>query len=53
MTLPELCLRRPVLATVSSLLIVVIGLVALSRLPVRELPDVDSATVTITTGYFG
>lgn len=53
MTLPELCLRRPVLATVSSLLIVVIGLVSLSRLPVRELPDVDSATVTITTGYFG
>ncbi|MEO0587301.1 MAG: efflux RND transporter permease subunit, partial [Planctomycetota bacterium] len=35
------------------MLIVVIGLVALSRLPVRELPDVDSATVTITTGYFG
>lgn len=53
MTLPELCLRRPVLATVLSLLIVAIGLASLQRLPIRELPDVDAATVTITTNYFG
>ena len=53
MSLPEICLRRPVLATVLSLLIVAVGLASLQRLPVRELPDVDAATVTITTTYFG
>ncbi len=53
MTLPELCLRRPVLATVLSLLIVAFGLVSLGRLPIRELPDVDAATVTVSTDYRG
>ncbi|MCB1992483.1 MAG: efflux RND transporter permease subunit, partial [Geminicoccaceae bacterium] len=53
MTLSELSIRRPVLATVVSLLIVVFGIAALSRLPVRELPDVDRAVVSITTSYTG
>ncbi|SEA55684.1 efflux RND transporter permease subunit [Rubrimonas cliftonensis] len=53
MSLPEICLRRPVLAAVVNLLVIVIGLVAMGRLPVRELPDVDAATVTITTEYTG
>lgn len=53
MNLPEICLRRPVLAAVVNLLVIVIGLVAMGRLPVRELPDVDAATVTITTAYTG
>ena len=53
MTLSELSIRRPVLATVVSLLIVVFGIAALSRLPVRELPDVERAVVSITTSYTG
>ena len=53
MTLPELSLRRPVLATVLNLLIVLIGAVALSRLPVRELPQVDAAEVTVRVNYTG
>jgi multidrug efflux pump len=53
MSVSELCLRRPVLATVLNLLIVAIGLVAMDRLPVRELPDVDAATVTVSTAYTG
>ncbi len=53
MTLSELSIRRPVLATVVSLLIVVFGIASLSRLPVRELPDVDRAVVSITTMYTG
>ncbi len=53
MTLSELSIRRPVLATVVSLLIVVFGIASLSRLPVRELPDVDRAVVSITTTYTG
>ncbi|MET4806111.1 efflux RND transporter permease subunit [Limibacillus sp. MBR-115] len=46
-------IRRPVFALVMSLLMVVIGLAAMSRLPIRELPDVDAAVVTVTTTYTG
>jgi multidrug efflux pump len=53
MTLSELCIRRPVLAAVMSLMIVVFGLASLNTLPVRELPDVDSAIVTVSTSYTG
>ena len=53
MTLSELSIRRPVLAAVVSLLIIVFGIAALMRLPVRELPDVDAAVVTVTTEYTG
>jgi multidrug efflux pump len=52
-TLPEIAIRRPVLATVLSLLVVVLGAAGLLRLPVRELPDVERATVSITTSYIG
>jgi multidrug efflux pump len=41
--------RRPVLATVMSLAILLFGLIALSRMPVREYPDIDSPIVTVTT----
>ncbi|MFQ8433359.1 efflux RND transporter permease subunit [Amaricoccus sp. W119] len=53
MTLPELSIRRPVLATVLNLLIVLIGAVAITRLPVRELPSVDTAEVTVRVNYTG
>ncbi len=53
MTLSDFCIRRPVFATVLSLLIVVLGLASLLRLPVRELPDVDSAVVSVLTTYTG
>ena len=53
MTLSDLSIRRPVLALVASLLIVVIGIASLLSIPVRELPDVDSAIVTVTTTYTG
>ncbi len=53
MTLPSIAVRRPVLAAVISLLILVFGLAALQSIPVRELPDVDSAIVTINTTYTG
>ncbi|HUF88101.1 MAG TPA: efflux RND transporter permease subunit, partial [Thermohalobaculum sp.] len=51
--LSDLAIRRPVLAAVASLLIVVFGLAALLRLPIRELPDVDRAVVSVTTEYTG
>jgi multidrug efflux pump len=53
MTLSDLAIRRPVLALVASLLIVVLGVASLLTLPVRELPDVDSAVVTVVTTYTG
>lgn len=53
MTLSELSIKRPVLAIVSSLLIVTIGIWAMFSIPVRELPDVDRAVVTVSTTYTG
>ena len=41
MSVPDFALRRPVFATVINLLIVLIGAVAVTRLPVRELPSVE------------
>ena len=53
MTLSDLSIRRPVLAIVASLLIVVSGIASLLSVPVRELPDVDAAVVTVSTEYTG
>ena len=53
MSLPELCVRRPVLATVLSLLLVLLGAVAYDRLPVREYPNIDQPVVSVVTGYPG
>ncbi|WP_417820884.1 efflux RND transporter permease subunit [Terasakiella sp.] len=53
MTLSELSIRRPVLAIVSSLLIITAGIASVFSIPIRELPDVDTAVITITTYYTG
>lgn len=53
MTLSDISVRRPVLAAVASLLIIVFGVAALRDLPIRELPNVDTAVVTVTTLYRG
>ena len=53
MTLSDISVRRPVLAAVASLLLIVFGLSALRDVPVRELPDVDNAVVSVTTSYRG
>jgi multidrug efflux pump len=49
----DFCIKRPVFAAVLSLLLIVFGVASLLRLPVRELPDVDSAVVSVTTTYTG
>jgi HAE1 family hydrophobic/amphiphilic exporter-1 len=48
-----LMVRRPVLAMVISLLIVVAGLAGLYGAEIRELPDVDRPVITVTTGFSG
>jgi multidrug efflux pump len=53
MKLSELCIRRPVFATVLSLIIVLLGLVSYSRLAVREYPKIDPPVVSVTTTYRG
>lgn len=53
MTLSDLSVRRPVLATVFSLIIIAFGMIAFTTLPLRELPDVDRPVVSISTSYPG
>ena len=53
MSLPEICIRRPVFATVLSLLLVLVGIVSYDRLPVREYPNIDQPVVSVVTSYPG
>jgi multidrug efflux pump len=53
MRISETSIRRPVLATVMSLLLVLIGLVSFDRLTVREYPRIDEPVVTVTTRLTG
>jgi multidrug efflux pump len=46
-------IRRPVLASVVSLLIVLLGLQAWSSLSIREYPQMENALITVTTAYPG
>ncbi len=49
MFLPRICIERPVLATVMSLAWVAFGVVGYTRLPVRELPDIEFPIVSVST----
>jgi multidrug efflux pump len=49
----EFCIRRPVFATVLSLVLVLLGIVSYTRLTVREFPNVDEPVVSISTTYPG
>ena len=49
----DIFVRRPVLASVVSLLILLIGLAALFKLPIRQYPKLSNTTITITTAYPG
>lgn len=53
MVLSDLSIRRPVLAIVVNLVIVLIGVICYDRLAVRQLPNVDVPVVTVATGYPG
>ncbi|NLD54109.1 MAG: efflux RND transporter permease subunit, partial [Burkholderiaceae bacterium] len=53
MTLPELCIRRPVFATVLSLVVLLVGLISYDRLAVREYPRIDEPVVSVNTTYRG
>ena len=53
MQLAEVAIRRPVFATVLSLLILLIGAVSYTRLAVREYPKIDEPVVTVSVRYAG
>ncbi|MDP3522015.1 MAG: efflux RND transporter permease subunit [Hydrogenophaga sp.] len=53
MQLPEISIRRPVFATVLSLLILLVGWVSFNGLTVREYPKIDEPTVTVSTRFVG
>lgn len=53
MNISELSLRRPVLATVISILIVLFGVVGFTFLSVREYPAIDPPIVNVRTSYTG
>ncbi len=53
MTLYALSIRRPVLATVMSVVIVIFGIIGFFYLGVREYPAVDPAVISVSTSYRG
>jgi multidrug efflux pump len=53
MVLSDFSVTRPVFASVISLLLIAFGIVAFTRLPLREYPDIDPPVVTINTSYPG
>ncbi len=53
MQMAEVSIRRPVFATVLSLLVVLIGAVSFNRLSVREYPKIDEPVVTVSVKYAG
>lgn len=53
MSLSSLSIRRPVLASVMSIVIVLFGVISFFYLGVREYPSVDPPIVTVSTSYVG
>ena len=53
MRISELSIRRPVFATVLSLLVLLVGLVSFDRLTLREYPRIDEPVVNVTTRLTG
>lgn len=53
MSLPELCIRRPVMTTLLMMSFVIFGLFGYRQLPVAALPRVDFPTIAVTVGFPG
>lgn len=53
MSLSSLSIRRPVLAIVMSIVIILFGIIGYTYLGVREYPSVDPPVITVTTNYVG
>jgi multidrug efflux pump len=53
MVLSDICIKRPVFATVLSLILMLLGVVSYDRLSVREYPKIDLPVVNVETRYLG
>ncbi|MFS2326761.1 efflux RND transporter permease subunit [Brucella sp. H1_1004] len=53
MSFSDIFIRRPVLATVVALMIILLGLQGIAQLSVREYPKVDETVITVSTTYAG
>lgn len=53
MTLPELCIRRPVMTTLMMVALLIFGIIGYRALPVSELPAVDFPTISVTANLPG
>jgi HAE1 family hydrophobic/amphiphilic exporter-1/multidrug efflux pump len=53
MNISELSLKRPVLATVMNIAIIIFGLVGYSFLALREYPAIDPPIISVQTSYTG
>ncbi len=53
MLLSDVSIKRPVFASVLSLVLIIFGIVSFMRLPLREYPDIDAPIVNIQTNYPG
>lgn len=53
MNLTDICIRRPVLSTVMSLVIILLGIVTWTRLQVRQYPNVDEPKISVITQFEG
>ena len=53
MFISDTSIKRPVLACVLNILIIISGIVAYRTLPVREYPDVETPVVSVSTAYIG
>ena len=53
MHVSELTVKRPVLASVISLFLILIGIISYDKLTIREYPDIDKPVITVSTIYRG
>ncbi len=53
MLISDVSVRRPVFAAVISLILIIIGLISMTGMPIREYPDIQRPTVSISTSYRG
>lgn len=53
MSLPEICIRRPVFSTVMMIIMILIGAVAYTYLTVRQYPQVEKPVISVRTSYEG
>jgi HAE1 family hydrophobic/amphiphilic exporter-1 len=53
MIISEICIKRPVFATVLSLVLVAIGLIFFTKLQIRSIPDINPPVIRVSADYSG